>query len=1088
MIPTLRVSLLGDFRLTVDDVPVTTVNVPRLQSLLAYLLLHRDAPQRRSHLAFLLWPDSAEAQAHTNLRKLLHQLRQTLPHAAQFLLADPQSLQWLPPHEEAGWTLDLLEMEQALLRYTEAEQRQDALVQREALKVAVRLYRGDLLPSCYDEWLLPERDRWRQTFLQAVERLIALFEEERDYAAAITTSQLLLRSDPLHEKTYRQLMRLHALHGDRAAALRVYHTCVTALERELGVAPSETTRAAYELLALSDGSASSATGPLTVRGTEPPLLGRNAEWRQLQEVWRRATGKRPHLVILTGEAGIGKTRLAEEMEAWVSRQGMMTASARCYAAFGQLAYAPVTGWLRTKAFQAGLATLDAVWLTEVERLVPEILVKRPNLALPVSMTEGWQRQHFFEALARAVLSVSQPLLLVLDDLQWCDNETLEWLQFLLRFEVRPSWLLLGTVRVEETLPGHPLVAFLGALQREGLVTEIPLGSLSTAETTALAEHILKRPLADALRETLYRETEGNPLFVVETARAGALGAYAGEPGMATSSLPLLTQPASTLPPVVQGVLATRLAQLSPLAREVASVAAVIGREFSFPVLARAGSASEDAVVQGLDELWQRRIVREQSEGMLEAYDFSHGKLREQAYGSLSYASRRLLHRRVAEALEQVYAHALERVGGQIAVHYERAGQVALALLWYRRVGETALRLFANAEAIAAFRRALSLLEAGEAGQSGSWEEGVTLSLLLGNTLALTGEPEAARNVYQHALEMLSPQEYLWRARLLHKMANTWNLASRNPLDTFHSQACLIFQEAEQLLEQVAVRSSQSWQQEWIDLHLDQLLPLRGSVAEMTAIIERVRPLVNRSGTAEQRGQFFQAVGARDSKRDHFVATAASVLQRRTALASVQETGNPVLIGFAHFSLGNHLWWSGSLSEAEQEMRMAIRLAEQTGNTRLLARGLTFLPCVLRGLDQLEAVRTQVARALTVPEARYTSLTKGHQAWIAWRDGQLLEAEMYALASLQEEEQEHLERNPFLWAGLWPLIGVALRQKTLAVALERARLLLDPVQQPPPAAMKQLLEMALQAWDLGKQAEALTVLQQSVPLAQALGYL
>src|SRR5438128_12210762 len=248
VIPTLHIHLLGDFLLVSGDTTVTTVNLARLQSLLAYLVLHRTAPQARSHLAFLLWSDSDEAQAYSNLRKLLHQLRQALPHADHFLHADRHHLQWLPEHANASWTLDVLDFEQALARAEQVEQAQDTNALRQALEQVVELYRGDLLPSSYDEWILPERDRLRQLFLQAAERLIALLEEERDYDAAITTAQQLLRQDPLHEASYRQLMRLYALRGDRAAALRVYHTCVTVLARELGPQPSEVTRAVYDSL------------------------------------------------------------------------------------------------------------------------------------------------------------------------------------------------------------------------------------------------------------------------------------------------------------------------------------------------------------------------------------------------------------------------------------------------------------------------------------------------------------------------------------------------------------------------------------------------------------------------------------------------------------------------------------------------------------------------------------------------------------------------------------------------------------------------------------------------------------------------
>lgn len=1086
MRPPLSIHLLGDFLLVSGDTPVTTVALPRLQSLLAYLLLHRDAPQDRSHLAYLLWPDSTEAQAHTNLRKLLYQLRQAFPDIDQFLHTDKQSLLWRPAQPDAFWTLDLQEMEQALIQAKHAEQVQDTTTMRHALEQVVRLYRGDLLPSCYEEWILPERDRWHQQFLSAAERLLALLEQERDYDAAIMAAQQLLRHDPLHEATYRQIMRLYALRGDRATALRIYHTCVTALERELGTEPSEVTQAVYESLMQSDFSSRTLTGSLISRGTAPPLLGRKAEWRHLLEVWRKAANGQPHIVILSGEAGIGKTRLAEEMEAWVSRQAMATATAHCYAALGPLAYAPVTTWLRSDTLQASISTLDPTWLTEIARLVPEVLTSRPQLPRPVAMTEGWQRRHFFEALARTVLSVHQPLLLLLDDLQWCDHETLEWLHYLLRFDAKAPMLLLGTVRVEEVLPGHPLREFLGALQRDSLVTEITPGPLTLTETTTLAEHILGQPLDHAMSITLHSETEGNPLFVVEMARAGTLEPHETHHD-GRGSFPLLTDTASTLPPSVQTVLATRLTQLSPLARDVANVAAVIGREFPFSILARASGQSEDDVVQGLDELWQRRMVREQGTGTTEMYDFSHDKLREIACASLSPVRQRLLHRRIAEAFEQVYIDNLDVVSGQIAAHYERANLPERAIPYYRRAGETALRVYANTDAITAFQRAATLLETTSSRHTQLWKDAVAIYAALGNIFALKGQLEEARLVYQNGIASVSPGEYIWQARLLRKMAITWNLASDNPLDTFHVNARQSFQDAEHSLEQAEDRSSVEWRQEWIQLQIDQLFPLRGSAEEMTALIEKVQPVVEEYGTPEQQGRFFQAVIARDSKLNRYAGSEESLAYRRHMLATVMLTGNKDLIGFAHFVLGNGLLFSDYLGEAEEQMRMAMSLAEQIGSTPLLVRSLTFLALILRRSGRVEEVRDVINRTLAMPEAKKMAAIKGSQAWLAWRDGNLDQAESYGRASL--ENRQGLQRaNAFHWIGVWPLIGVALKREKLPEAIDAVRLLLDPTQQPPPEQVNVLLKTSLQAWDAGLQEEARTLLLQAVPSAQDMGYL
>ena len=429
--PTLHLRLLGDFSLLYNDQQVTSLNTTRLRSLLTYLVLHRDVPQQRQHLAFLFWPDATEAQARNNLRQLLHQLRQAFPAVEQFLSADAHLLHW---HPVTPFHLDVAEFEQTLTLADAAARRNDQHALQDALEQADNLYRGELLPGCYDEWILPERDRLRQRHLQALEQLLRLFEVQGDNVTAIRYAQRLIALDPLSEDLYRRLMRLFALNNDRASALHVYHTCATTLQRELGVDPDPATREAYERLMQQETPTIQAIVHQPLLAATPTLIGRKLEWEDLQDAWHSATTAEPHFVLVTGEAGIGKSRLAEDFLVWASQQGAVTAKARSYAAEGQLSLAPVTDWLRSDGLRSHLGQLDMVWLTEVARILPELFSEQPDLPRYESVTEYGQRQRFFEALARAILAASQPLLLLIDDLQWCDQETLEWLHFLLRFD------------------------------------------------------------------------------------------------------------------------------------------------------------------------------------------------------------------------------------------------------------------------------------------------------------------------------------------------------------------------------------------------------------------------------------------------------------------------------------------------------------------------------------------------------------------------------------------------------------------------------------------------------------------------------
>jgi DNA-binding SARP family transcriptional activator len=699
----LQICLLGELRVTDDDVLANRINTPRLYSLLAYLLIHRDTPQYRRDLAFMLWPDSSEAQARTNLRKLLYQLRQVLPDADEHLHFEGQMVQWQPGR---GYTLDV----EAFLAAVEAA-RQDPGKEMHHLERAAGLYQGNLLPGCYDDWIEPERERLRNQFTGVLERLIALNEAKRSYAKALGDARRLVQLDELNENAYRHLMRLHALAGDRAGALRVYHSCVTTFLRELAVQPGKEMRELYERLLQDERPEPGlkAAGRLAgeaVRGM-PPLVGREQQWQILQQSWQKAAAGKPCCLVISGEAGIGKTRLAEELLGWIHRQGYLTASARCFEAEGNMTYGPVADWLRSDVLHPHLKSLDHVWQVEIARLVPELQAERPDLPPPGALNEDWQRRRLFDALLRAVSQVQSPaIVLFLDDLQWCDGPTLSWMHYLLRSVLPVRLLLVCTLRVEELTTQHPVEQWLEGLRYSGCLEEVELGPLSAAETAELAAYVSGKVLDPASAANLFADTEGHPLFVIESVR------MAVERVFKRDSRPEGGQWAS---PTVQAVITHRLAQLSPAARDLAGIAAIIGRSFSYPVLAKVSTgADEGSLVRSLDELWQRRIIREQGSN---GYDFSHDKIREASYQGMSAARRRLLHRQVGEIL-------VASIGGQgtpgqmlspgdlvrqVAAHFDRAGLPEMAIPYYHQAAEQARQLFANDEALQSYQRALELL-------------------------------------------------------------------------------------------------------------------------------------------------------------------------------------------------------------------------------------------------------------------------------------------------------------------------------------------------------------------------------------------
>ncbi len=1085
-VPTLHIKLLGDFLLVSGEMPITSVDVPRLQSLLAYLAIHRTAPQPRTHLAYQLLPDSTDAQALTNLRNAVHRLRHTLPNADAFLHVTRQGLQWQAERPDVSWILDVQEFERALAQADEAERAQDLKAARRAFTRAVEVYQGDVLPSCYDEWIIPVRDRLRQAFLQALDRLIGLLEGEREYAAAIGVAQRLLRLDPLHEAAYRQLMRLYAASGDRASALRTYHTCTTVFERELGTEPGRATREAYERLLQKEGELQ-AQEPEESRVALPgsaQLIGRTHEWGQLQTAWRKASAGQPHVFVLSGEAGIGKTRLAEELLTWVERQGSATAAARCYAAQGELAFAPVATWLRSEALRTTLTSLGEVWLTEVVRLLPDLLEERPALRRPEPLAENWQRKHMLEAFARAMMSTHEPLLLLLDDIQWCDRETLEWLHFLLHFEQQTPLLLIGTMRSEEMEPDHPLLSLLRNLRRDGLLTELALEPLNAEETASLALHLAGQSLDPAAIAHLYQETEGNPLFVVETVRAGALAA--GSNGQATHAA-APARAGAHIPPTVQAVIAARLAQLSSPARELVGLAAVIGRAFTFEVLAKASGAGEDTLVQGLDELWQRRIVREQGGA---AYDFSHDKLREGAYTGLSAVRRRLLHRRVAETLEMGYGGSLDTVSGQIAAHYERAGLLPKAIPYYRRAGEVAQQVYANQEALAAFLQALAILDAlppEQAPQEWKEETATFLHEQVGDIFALTGRFDPARESYQSALSHVPEHHPIWKARLYRKIGKT-ALSPMNSEAAF--AAC---NSAESALNNASGEQAKEMWQEWIQVQFDRiwLFHVQARIREYSDLVEKVQPVVETYGTPEQMATFYISVCTRNFRRDRYIISEETLTYAETALKASQQLGNAGMIAQAQFTCAFCRTWHNDLEEGEKQFHAALRMAERIGDALMQAHCLTYLSIVHRRRGRVEETRRFSAQALAkatdVQRPESIGMAKANLAWVAWRLDNVNECQENGLAALELWLPLSIS-YPFCWTALLPLIGVTLVQQQVSEAVGYARTLLQPHQQRLPDVLTTALETAIHAWDADQPGSARSHLQQATALAREMGYL
>src|SRR5215469_7042410 len=680
----LRVSLLGEQSIAGAGARARS---SRAVALVAFLAVHAGSPQPRQRIAGLFWPDSTDAQALTNLRRELHQLRQ--------VLADEPSL--VVTSTDLGWRdtptcrvdLRVFDTERkAALAAAAAGDDEGVLVHGTA---AIGNYRGDLLPGVYDDWLLDARSELERQCVDLCDLVSAARARTGDLAGAVEAARRRVQLQPLEEVGYRTLMGLQADLGDRAGAISTYHHCASVLERELGVVPDDPTREAFQRLMVH---ARPAEGPPAVIepavGRAGPaatrLVGRFAELSLLQSKWRAAVAGTCGLTLVRGGAGVGKTRLVTEVAELARQQRAVVASSQCFGTSG-LALAPVADWLRNPAIQSATSTLDAAWRVEVGRLIPEYRGDGAEAGLG-AMVDARQRHRFFEGLARALIAVQRPLLLVLDNVQWCDQETLAFITFCLRLGSGSPLLVAGTLRDDNLHEDHELAGWIVRMRASGLLTELPLGPLEAADTARLAQEISGQPLGDADTGLLHATTGGFPLYVIEAVRGSA----------DVRDAPL---PAGDL----AAVLRKRLEQATQAAQDVTDLAAAVGTDFTLDLLTEASDLEPDIVVRAVDELWQRRIMREFGEG----YDFSHDLLRETAYARVSPPRRWLLHRRIAQALELLHAEDTDAVAAQLAEQYARAGRPGRAVAYYRRAADVATARFAHAEAIRLHRQALSTL-------------------------------------------------------------------------------------------------------------------------------------------------------------------------------------------------------------------------------------------------------------------------------------------------------------------------------------------------------------------------------------------
>jgi len=510
------------------------------------------------------------------------------------------------------------------------------------------------------------------------------------------------------------------------------------------------------------------------------FVGRDGELERLTQLWKEASAGELRVALLAGEPGVGKTRLAAELAGRVHDEGATVLAGRCDEDLG-VPYQPFVEALRhfvdhAPDLIAGLGRYGG----ELARLVPELSERVPGLPDPLRSDPETERYRLFDAVAAwlGAASAEQPLLLVLDDIQWAAKPTLLLLRHVVRSEAGGRVLVLGTYRDVELTAGHPLLELVPDLRRQGRAERLSLVGLDDTGVVAFVEQAAGHTLDEgglALARAVYEETEGNPLFVREVLRHLAeTGAIEQQGGSWTTRLPV---DQLGIPEGIRDVVGRRLARLSADTNQALRVAAVVGDQFELGVVQSAGDLSEDTVLTAVEEAGGARLISELS---ATRYRFSHALVRATLYESLTAARRVSLHRRTAEAIETIHATALDDFVPSLAHHWAKASapvtDITRAVEYAQRAGDQALAQLAHDEAANYYASGLELLDA--AGTAPTDPRRVELLIGRGEAQKRAGDPGYRRTLLDAAVlaETLGDARALARAALANTLGFMWTAA------------------------------------------------------------------------------------------------------------------------------------------------------------------------------------------------------------------------------------------------------------------------------------------------------------------------
>ncbi|MBV9449291.1 MAG: AAA family ATPase [Streptosporangiaceae bacterium] len=834
-------------------------------------------------------------------------------------------------------------------------------------------------------------------------------------------------------------------------------------------------------------------------GGRGPLVGRGQELALLEGALRETITGHGSVVLLTGEPGLGKTRLVQECRrrfvAWASSHGgrlplwlegrsASYASATPYGLYQQV----LASWLgvapdQPDAVRPALEHALGNFTGSTDLLfspLARMMGLAPGAALGRMGPEELQRATF-AALRELItgLVARSPAVLALEDLHWAD----------------PTSLRL-TAELAALAPGRRLLVLITSRPSGGddlsVITarRIDLAPLPADAERELARSLVGENAGREVLDTVLANADGNPLFLEE--RLSSLietKALVRDQDQDTWHVRETTEATvPEVPQVLERLVRSRVDRLTPPAREAIRVASVLGAEFPLSLLtAVLGGTSPDTI----EELLARDLLLEVPGAPEPTFRFRHALIQEATYEGLLRAERRQLHGRAAWALEARSSdnrqppHADDAVLGR---HFAAAGETERALRYLELAGDHATGAFANDEAISCYRAALAITDEQQASSDMATDTAVGVRAKLANVLWRTGRRADAREAFEDALRLASGTGTLRKAHLLTRLGRLEMAEHR-------------YEAAEQALDAAAALlpadpagQDDATVDQWLEMMVDgraDLYAVRHEPDRALATLEAARSVLDARGSLIRQHSFYHVLALARVIQHRYRVDEEDLANIRKALVAAEQGGEEKDVGYATFFVGWVLWLHGDLAGAREHSEASLSMGERIGETILHLESLIQLAMVAVHRHDTESVRAHAAKAMAVAEAtnedRHLPRIRGCLAWLAWQDGR--PGDVIELAGLAAESREFTNHGFFFhrWVYLWPLVALHLESGDIPAAVAAARQMLDPSQQRLPGSLESLTEQACQAWDDSEPEAAQSKLADALRLAHDLGY-